>query len=73
MAHLTRGTSFFLLKAKPDLEKRQRELVAKLSSAELTVPHETKAIELHALLSQVGILLKLPPRVYVYIDMCMYV
>jgi hypothetical protein len=44
--------TFQLQQARPELERRQRELVALLSSAELAVPNESLVVELRALLLQ---------------------
>ena len=44
--------TFQLQQARPDLEKRQRELLALLSSADLAVPNESRVVELNALLVQ---------------------
>ena len=48
--------TFQLQQARPDLEKRQRELLALLSSADLAVPNESRVVELNALLVQERVL-----------------
>lgn len=48
--------TFQLQQARPDLEKRQREIVARLSSAELAIPNESLVVELRALLTQERVL-----------------